>query len=163
MASGTEKQNIRNNTITINKVRVLFRNNRYLSSPKLSREHTNLDGTITLYEDLVNFSEIASGNIACYVDAAVNQKEGIKIKAVPITEEDYNESNKIESLGKDEIKVKIFEVIDKFDSENASLQEDIFRKKVHDKNKLKYIQFYYELYELLDDLYTSRECTEDEE
>ena len=77
-----------------------------------------------------------------------------------MTEKDYEEANKIENLTKDQIKVKLFQIMDTLPTAEGALQQEKFQKLVKNCPKSKYIEFFYEICDLQRDLVVEEDETE---
>lgn len=62
-------------------------------------------------------------------------------------------------MTKADIKMKIFEIIEKMESDQQKLQEERYKKNVLNKNKDENISFYYEMCEILEE----KDCNKDTE
>ena len=56
-----------------------------------------------------------------------------------VTEKDYEEANKTEHLTKDQIKVKLFQIMDTLPTAEGALQQEKFKKLVKSCPRSKYI------------------------
>ena len=77
-----------------------------------------------------------------------------------MTEKDYEEANRIEHLTKDQIKVKLFQIMDTLPTAEGALQQEKFQKLVKNCPKSKYIEFFYEICDLQRDLVVEEDETE---
>ena len=77
-----------------------------------------------------------------------------------MAEKDYEEANKIEHLTKDQIKVKLFQIMDTLPTAEGALQREKFQKLVKNCPKSKYIEFFYEICDLQRDLVVEENETE---
>ena len=77
-----------------------------------------------------------------------------------MTEKDYEEASKIENLTKDQIKVKLFQIMDTLPTAEGALQQEKFQKLVKNCPKSKYIEFFYEICDLQRDLVVEEDETE---
>ena len=77
-----------------------------------------------------------------------------------MTEKDYEEANRIENLTKDQIKVKLFQIMDTLPTAEGALQQEKFQKLVKNCPKSKYIEFFYEICDLQRDLVVEENETE---
>ena len=77
-----------------------------------------------------------------------------------MAEKDYEEANKIEHLTKDQIKVKLFQIMDTLPTAEGALQQEKFQKLVKNCPKSKYIEFFYEICDLQQDLVVEEDETE---
>ena len=77
-----------------------------------------------------------------------------------MTEKDYEEANRIENLTKDQIKVKLFQIMDTLPTAEGALQQEKFQKLVKNCPKSKYIEFFYEICDLQRDLVVEEDETE---
>ena len=66
----------------------------------------------------------------------------ITLKPVYVAEKDYEEANRIEHLTKDQIKVKLFQIMDTLPTAEGALQQEKFQKLVKNCPKSKYIEFF---------------------
>ena len=81
-----------------------------------------------------------------------------------MTEKDYEEANKIEHLiTKDQIKVKLFQIMDTLPTAEGSLQQEKFQKLVKNCPKSKYIEFFNKICDLQRDLVVEEDETEQSE
>ena len=62
-----------------------------------------------------------------------------------VTESELVNSELIENLSKNDIKKKIYELLECLPDQERRLMEEVFSKTVKAKNKLDYISFYYTL------------------
>ena len=88
-------------------------------------EHLSIDGKQVLHEDLVHFSPIAT-EIAEKVIQAQLSVDIVTLKPVYVTEKDYEEANKLEHLTKDQIKIKLFQIMDTLPTAEGALQQEKF-------------------------------------
>ena len=77
-----------------------------------------------------------------------------------MAEKDYEEANKIEHLTKDQIKVKLFQIMDTLPTAEGALQQEKFQKLVKNCPKSKYIEFFYEICDLQRDSVVEEDETE---
>ena len=77
-----------------------------------------------------------------------------------MTEKDYEEANRIENLTKDQIKVKLFQIMDTLPTAEGALQQEKFQKLVKNCPKSKYIEFFYEICDLQRDSVVEEDETE---
>ena len=122
-------------------------------------EHLSIDGKQVLHEDLVHFSPIAT-EIAEKVIQAQLSVDIVTLKPVYVTEKDYEEANKIEHLTKDQIKIKLFQIMDTLPTAEGALQQEKFQTFVKKCPKSKYIGFLYEICDLQRDLVVEEDETE---
>ena len=80
-----------------------------------------------------------------------------------MTEKDYEEANKIEHLTKDQIKVKLFQIMDTLPTAEDALQQEKFQKLVKNCPKSKYIEFFNKICDLQRDLVVEEDETEQSE
>ena len=121
-------------------------------------EHLSIDGKQVLHEDLVHFSPIAT-EIAEKVIQAQLSVDIVTLKPVYVTEKDYEEANKIEHLTKDQIKIKLFQIMDTLPTAEGALQQEKFQTLVKNCPKSKYIEFLYEICDLQRDLVVEEDET----
>ena len=140
--------NDQKNDSLINKVRILIRKQKYLNSPSQKNKHVAIDGK-ELSEKLEHFTTLAEENVEQYISARFSG-EDFKIKPIPVTKEEELEQNNVMNLTKEEITRKIFEAFDLMADGDASLQEEIFHKKIKNFSKTNYIDFYYNLLEIIE-------------
>ena len=76
-----------------------------------------------------------------------------------MTEKDYEEANKIEHLTKDQIKVKLFQIMDTLPTAEGALQQEQFQKLVKDCSKSTYIELFNEICNLQRDLVVEQDET----
>ena len=74
----------------------------------------------------------------------------MKLVPVYVTQMEQMEAEKIENKSVPELTLLIFQKIDALPIEKQQMQEEIFEKTIKNKKKDKYIQFFYELCELLE-------------
>ena len=122
-------------------------------------EHLSIDGKQVLHEDLVHFSSIATENVNKVIEARLSG-DIVTLKPVYVTEKDHEEANKIEHLTKDQIKVKLFQIMDTLPTAEGALQQEKFQKLVKNCPKSKYIEFFYEICDLQRDLVVEEDETE---
>ena len=84
----------------------------------------------------------------------------VTLKPVYVAEKDYEEANKIEHLTKDQIKVKLFQIMNTLPTAEGALQQETFQKLVKNCPKSKYIEFFYEICDLQRDLVVEENETE---
>ena len=89
-------------------------------------EHLSIDGKQLLHEDLVHFSSIATENVNKVIEARLSG-DIVTLKPVYVTEKDHEEANKIEHLTKDQIKVKLFHIMDTLPTAEGALQQESFK------------------------------------
>ena len=77
-----------------------------------------------------------------------------------MTEKDYEEANRIENLTKDQIKVKLFQIMDTLPTAEGALQQEKFQKLVKNYPRSKYIEFFNEICDLQRDLVVEEDETE---
>ena len=80
-----------------------------------------------------------------------------------MTEKDYEEANRIENLTKDQIKVKLFQIMDTLPTAEGALQQEKFQKLVKNCPKSKYIEFFNKICDLQRDLVVEEDETEQSE
>ena len=80
-----------------------------------------------------------------------------------MAEKDYEEANKIEHLTKDQIKVKLFQIMDTLPTAERALQQEKFQKLVKNCPKSKYIEFFNKICDLQRDLVVEEDETEQSE
>ena len=142
----------------INKVRSYVRKFDYLLYPFQETEHLSIDGKRVLHEHLVHFSSIAKENVNKVIEARLSG-DIIALKPVYVTEKDYEEANKIEHLTKDQIKVKLFQIMDTLPTAEGALQQEQFQKLVKDCSKSTYIELFNEICNLQRDLVVEQDET----
>ena len=141
----------RKNTIQINRVRTYIRKQKYLEDPFTKEQHVSMDGKNILHQDLVNFSTTSQENLSQYIQVRLKGERDFKVQPIYVTLEEYEDANKVENLTKEQLKVKIFELIENIHSEDALFHEESFQKSIKNGSKQKYIDFFYELCEVQDD------------
>ena len=118
-------------------------------SRKSLKDNKSLDGKILLNEDLVQFSNNAENNIKSYI-TSILQSESVKLVPVYVTEQERLDAEKAENMTKAEITIKILEATNILDDEDMQLfHEERFQKNIKNKNKDSYINFYYEVLEII--------------
>ena len=83
--------------------------------------------------------------------------ESLILSPLFVTQEPLDKSHKIENLTKEEIKVKVFDLISPFNNEKQGLHEEYFQQNTKLKNKEGLALFYYELHKLLEESYENDE------
>lgn len=76
----------------ITKIREYIRKSGYLKNSKLDAKHTSIDGKTELYENLVNFAEIAQNNFQIYLRAQKSDDHSAKMNPVSVTQGEFEES-----------------------------------------------------------------------
>ena len=118
-------------------------------SRKSLKDNKSLDGKILLNEDLVQFSNNAENNIKSYITSMLHS-ESVKLVPVYVTEQERLDAEKVENMTKAEITIKILEATNILDDEDMQLfHEERFQKNIKNKNKDIYINFYYEVLEII--------------
>ena len=118
-------------------------------SRKSLKDNKSLDGKILLNEDLVQFSNNAENNIKSYITSMLHS-ESVKLVPVYVTEQERLDAEKVENMTKAEITIKILEATNILDDEDMQLfHEERFQKNIKNKNKDSYINFYYEVLEII--------------
>ena len=118
-------------------------------SRKSLKDNKSLDGKILLNEDLVQFSNNAENNIKSYITSILHS-ESVKLVPVYVTEQERLDAEKVENMTKAEITIKILEATNILDDEDMQLfHEERFQKNIKNKNKDSYINFYYEVLEII--------------
>ena len=118
-------------------------------SRKSLKDNKSLDGKILLNEDLVQFSNNAENNIKSYITSILHS-ESVKLVPVYVTEQERLDAEKAENMTKAEITIKILEATNILDDEDMQLfHEERFQKNIKNKNKDSYINFYYEVLEII--------------
>lgn len=84
-----------------------IRKSSYLRKPKTDREHTSIDGSKILSNDLINFFNIAKANTINFINAEV-KSESIKLMPVYVTMKEEQEGNRMENKIITENEVCIF-------------------------------------------------------
>ena len=129
-------------------VRKLMREKEYIVEPFRDTELTSVGGNISLNAELVHFTatamEMEHEHFRCMVE-----KRDWEKKTIPVTAADKAMESSIENATKDEIKKQIFICLEQMGTEASKLYEDAFKKNVRSQSKAKYIEFYYELKEML--------------
>ena len=143
----------------INKIRLYTRDSRYLEEPMLTKKHMSIDGKTTLYENLVNYSELSRQNLKSYIDGLNEGNTATKLDFVYVTDEDFTEVNKLENLSKTDLKVKIFQALSELETNNQMLLEERYRNFVSKKSKVQHIIFYNEICDLI----TQKDYDEDDD
>lgn len=134
------------NELTI--IREMFREQMYLLSPKNERNHVCVNGSISLSEDLSNFTNIARQNKNVYLKSILEKEEDVKLKPVCVTEQEFENTQLLENHTIKEITVKIMQKFEEMeDVDKVNLLEEYFNKSVKGKNKNCYIDFYISLHE----------------
>jgi len=64
----------KSNEVHILKIRHLIRKNKYLEDPKISRDHTDIENSIAINEDMLKLQEIGSENLSKYMLNKENAK-----------------------------------------------------------------------------------------
>ena len=146
-----EDQYDRENSSQINKLRGMIRKTAYLLHPFKELEHKSICGKTILNEGLRSFEPSAKANMIEYVAKRLTDGEKCKLTPVYVTEDEFIEASKVENLTKAEIKFKIFELLDQVDNDISIFYEDIFAKTVKNSTKQKYIEFYTEVMECVDE------------
>ena len=156
---------IRDNRALVAKVRKFFRNSGYLLEPFIAKPHVSITSK-NLHIGLFDFTATALKNIDTYIESKLSGAiDDLKLQIVYTTEEEYLEASKIENFTKDEIELKIHEVINQFSPDERKLHEESFKKNVKYKAKQVYVSFYYEIAEELarkDDQDISDDCLLDD-
>ena len=140
----------RDNKEQIQKVRTYIREAKYFDNLFENTTHVSLDGKTILNEELVCFEEKAKLNLESYVTHRQTNRNPI-LKAIPITMEAYNNTNAFENLTKEEMKIKIYEILKCLDSDTSANQEERFKSSIKNCSKEAYIEFYYTLLEIVDE------------
>ena len=122
-------------------------------------EHLSIDGKQVLHEDLVHFSPIATENAEKVIQTQLSG-DIVTLKPVSVTEKDYEEANKIEHLTKDQIKIKLFQIMITLPTAECALQQEKFQTLVKNCPKSKHIEFLYEICDLQRDLVVEEDETE---
>ena len=118
-------------------------------SRKSLKDNKSLDGKILLNEDLVQFSNNAENNIKSYITSILHS-ESVKLVPVYVTEQERLDAEKVENMTKAEITIKILEAINILDDEDMQqFYEERFQKNLKKKGKDSYINFYYEVLEII--------------
>lgn len=129
------------------KVRKFVRSCSYLVNPKKSEVHESIDRKHNLSEDLLELDNIAEKNVSLFINGK-KIKEAVKLVPAYVTEDEKVQAEKIENKTIAELQVFIFQKIKNLSIERQELQEEIYQKTVRNKNKAKYVKFYYILCEL---------------
>lgn len=130
------------NSEEVLKIRIFFRESKYLSDPTTAADHMDIGSSTQLSTRLIDFVEIGEAN---YKESLMRIYEDSEFKMEPVmvTLQEELESKKIENLTMKEIKEKIDELIEKHPEKDV--WREMFRKEVKNKPKAKLIEFYYTL------------------
>ena len=89
------------------------------------KEHTSLNGETKLHLILIHFTELAQENIIQDIKNLKKGKTDTKLEFVHVADREFQE---IGNMTKADIKVKIFQIIEKMESDQQKLQEERYKK-----------------------------------
>lgn len=113
------------------------------------REHVSIGTKVRMSEDLVKFPSIAMNNVVNYINAKVSG-DTVKLTPVFVTHKEEEEYCSLQNKSIEEIKIRIFRLIENLDDANAQLQREVFKKTVNRKKKERFIEFFLTVAEQID-------------
>ena len=125
-------------------VRALFRE--YLAQPTVEVPHISMCGNKLLSTHLSNITAEAEEMRSQYHNCFLSGEQ-TKLPVVYVTEEEAKNSMQVENLSKENIRKKIFMLLEKMPDNKKKLMEEVFNKTVKVKTKIDYIVFYYTVLE----------------
>ena len=128
-------------------MRCFVRNSAYLCDPKNIHNHVSIDGKHKISSDLLELSTISRRNLGEFINAK-QSNESVKLTTAHVTQEEKEESERIENKTIPELQYLIFRKINDLSNEVQDLQEEVYEKTVKNKTKAQHIKFYYVLCEL---------------
>ena len=118
-------------------------------SPKALKDHKSFDRKISVNEDLIHFSNNGQNNIKSYITSMLHS-DSVKLVPAYATEQERLNAEKVGNMTKAEITIKILEPINILDDEDMQqFYEERFQKNLKKKGKDSYINFYYEVLEII--------------
>ena len=143
-AEGSTK-NVRNIQKEVIYIRMLLREKSYASNPLVAAEHKSLNGD-RLDDRLIYFTDIVTKNFSKFIHSKL-EKVDFTPEKIYVTKVEREEEN-ISNLTKKNIEDKIYELSSQLES--SALYIELYEKDVKNKAKSYYVDYYYQLLEILD-------------